>query len=326
MKITLFSRALLHSIGVCIVLFLSRNVEAQSSSQISKSNPATYQIQTGDFPLSTSSMAPSYIKLPDGWKFSQIEALGDLFLQGVGVQDSQENAERPTIVGMIFPKGVDPKPFVRSNSPFGLLLNSRIIVPFDFAKWDSKSWLMIVTFENKGHISDSLAAGWKSEDLLIQAQKTLLENTEELSLAGIADLKFQKWAKAPGWNAYKHTVSWIKQLEVPGKQTWLYGTSYVLTATGALGLHAVAHTNQLELVEKGMMSLRQGVAGLTVYDSKAFGNDVATYNVTDLAVGQSLTALSVQPKSFPASLVASLTGLLISSSIVLFVYLRRRRT
>lgn len=279
MKFILSSRFLSVCLVVCIFTGLSMS-NSQTSSSMN-------QIQSGTFPLSTSSLFPSGVNLPDGWKFLVMESLGDLFSQNVALQKSQLAENRPTIVGLIFPKGVDPKPFVQNAIPIALLINTRIMIPLTFPKWNSKSWLIVVTFEDNGHILESFAQTWNAEDLLKRTQETLLNNKDELSLADSTNLKLTNWAQAPRWNSYNHAVSWVKQLEIPGKQTWLYGSTYVLTATGALGFHAIAHVDQFQSLQKAMTMLRPGVKGLSEYDSKAYGSKIANYNVTDLVTGQS---------------------------------------
>jgi hypothetical protein len=286
----------------------------------------TNKIQSGTFPLSTSSLFPSGVNLPDGWKFLIMESLGDLFSQSVTLQKSQLAENRPTIVGLIFPKGVDPKPFVQDAVPVALLINTRVMIPLTFKSWNPKSWLVIVTFEDNGHILDSSAQTWNAEDLLKRAQETLLNNKDELGLAESTNLKLTGWAQAPRWNSWNHAVSWVKQLEIPGKQTWLYGSTYVLTATGALGFHAIAHMDQLQSVQQAMTVLRPGVKGLSEYGSKAYGSKIANYNVTDLVTGQSPYNPSPITLFFSRLLNPSvLTPLLISLGIGFLLRSSRKR-
>ena len=164
------------------------------------------------------------------------------------------------------------------------------IVPANVSILSAESWLIIVSYDNSGHIDDADAAGIDYGDLLSEMQQATRENSEERVKQGYEKLELVGWAEAPHYDSQAKKIYWAKQLKFgnsPPPDTLNYNIR-VLGRTGFLDLTAVASMEQLPMINTRVSDILSTVsfnAGNRYEDFDSASDHVAEYGIAGLIAG-----------------------------------------
>lgn len=170
-----------------------------------------------------------------------------------------------------------------------------------------KSWAVVITYEDDGHVSDADAAKIDYDQMLKEMQSDTHEANTERKKEGYPELELVGWAQKPHYDATSNKLYWAKELAFNDAHE--HTLNYDIRALGRggyLSLNAVAGMSQLGMVESEM----QKVLGMTAFDA---GARYADFNAsTDKVAAYGIGALVVGAIAAKAGLFAKLLVLLIA--------------
>ena len=164
------------------------------------------------------------------------------------------------------------------------------IVPAGVSILSAESWLIIVSYDDSGHIDDADAAGIDYAELLSDMQQSTRENSEERVKQGYEKLELVGWAEAPHYDSQAKKIYWAKQLkfgDAPPPDTLNYNIR-ALGRTGFLDLTAVAGMNQLPMINSRVNEILGTVSfniGNRYEDFDSTSDHVAEYGIAGLIAG-----------------------------------------
>ncbi|HEX6092983.1 MAG TPA: DUF2167 domain-containing protein [Dongiaceae bacterium] len=164
------------------------------------------------------------------------------------------------------------------------------IVPAGVSILSAESWLIIVSYEDSGHIDDADAAGIDYAELLSDMQQSTRENSEERVKQGYEKLELVGWAEAPHYDSQAKKIYWAKQLkfgDAPPPDTLNYNIR-ALGRTGFLDLTAVAGMDQLPMINSRVNEILGTVSfniGNRYEDFDSTSDHVAEYGIAGLIAG-----------------------------------------
>jgi len=164
------------------------------------------------------------------------------------------------------------------------------IVPAGVSILSAESWLIIVSYDDSGHVDDADAAGIDYADLLSEMQQSTRENSEERVKQGYEKLELVGWAEAPHYDSQAKKIYWAKQLkfgDAPPPDTLNYNIR-VLGRTGFLDLTAVASMSQLPMINQRVNEILDMVSfnpGNLYADFDASSDHTAEYGIAGLIAG-----------------------------------------
>lgn len=169
-----------------------------------------------------------------------------------------------------------------------------------------KSWAVVITYKDDGHVSDADAAKIDYDQMLKEMQESTREENPERKKQGYAELQLVGWAAKPHYDAATNKIYWAKELAFGDQHE--HTLNYDIRALGRggyLSLNAVAGMKQLPMVESEM----QKVLAMTEFDA---GQRYGDFNAsTDKVAAYGLGALVVGAIAAKAGLFAKLIALLI---------------
>jgi len=164
------------------------------------------------------------------------------------------------------------------------------IVPAGVSILSAESWLIIVSYDDSGHVDDADAAGIDYSDLLSEMQQATRENSEERVKQGYEKLELVGWAEPPHYDSGAKKIYWAKQLkfgDTPPPDTLNYNIR-ALGRTGFLDLTAVAGMNQLPMINSRVNEILGTVSfniGNRYQDFDSTSDHVAEYGIAGLIAG-----------------------------------------
>jgi uncharacterized membrane-anchored protein len=171
-----------------------------------------------------------------------------------------------------------------------------------------KSWAVVITYKDDGHISDADAAQIDYDKMLKEMQQSTHEENAERKRAGYPELELVGWAAKPHYDASSNKLYWAKELAFGDQHE--HTLNYDIRALGRggyLSLNAVAGIGQLPLVESEM----QKVLAMTQFDP---GQRYGDFNAsTDKVAAYGLGALVAGAIAAKAGLFAKLLVLLVAA-------------
>ena len=171
-----------------------------------------------------------------------------------------------------------------------------------------KSWAVVITYKDDGHISDTDAAQIDYDKMLKDMQEATHDSNAERKRAGYPELELVGWAAKPHYDASANKLYWAKELAFGGQNE--HTLNYDIRALGRggyLSLNAVAGMGQLPMVENEM----QKVLALTEFDA---GQRYGDFNAsTDKVAAYGLGALVAGAIAAKAGLFAKLLVLLLAA-------------
>lgn len=171
----------------------------------------------------------------------------------------------------------------------------------------SKTWVVVLTHVDEGHVSDKEAASTDYDKMLKDMQEEARDANPAREKAGYDRVDIVGWAERPHYDQASNKIYWAKELKFGGNsENTLNYDIRVLGRTGYLSLNAVAPASQLATVQAGM----QGVLAMTEFDP---GNRYADFNAsTDKVAAYGIAALVGGALAAKAGLFAKLLALLIA--------------
>ncbi len=164
------------------------------------------------------------------------------------------------------------------------------IVPAGVNILSAESWLIIISYDDSGHVDDADAAGIDYNDLLSEMQQATRENSEERVKQGYEKLELVGWAEPPHYYSQAKKIYWAKQLkfgDTPPPDTLNYNIR-VLGRTGFLDLTAVASMAQLPMINQRVSEILGIVAfnaGNRYQDFDSASDHMAEYGIAGLIAG-----------------------------------------
>jgi uncharacterized membrane-anchored protein len=171
----------------------------------------------------------------------------------------------------------------------------------------AKSWAVVITYSDDGHISDEDAAKLDYDQMLKDMQAATRDANAARKKQGYSEIELVGWAARPHYDATANKLYWAKELSVSDARE--HALNYDIRALGRggyLSLNAVAGINQLGMVESEM----QKVLAMTTFDAGArYGDFNAS---TDKVAAYGIGALVAGAIAAKAGLFAKLIVLLIA--------------
>ena len=152
-----------------------------------------------------------------------------------------------------------------------------------------KSWAVVITYSDDGHISDADAAKMDYDKMLKEMQQATHEENPERKKQGYPELELVGWAQSPHYDAASNKLYWAKELAFSdGHEHTLNYDIRALGRGGYLSLNAVAGMSQLPMVETEMqkvLAMTSFDAGARYTDFNASTDKVAAYGIGALVAG-----------------------------------------
>ncbi len=176
-----------------------------------------------------------------------------------------------------------------------------------------KSWAVVLTYSDDGHITDADAAKINYDDMLKEMQKSTSDDNPERVKQGYHAIQLVGWAQPPHYDATSNKLYWAKELSFDGSSE--HTLNYDIRALGRggyLSMNAIAGMDQLPVVQRDM----QKVLALTEFDS---GKKYTDFNAsTDKVAAYGLGALVVGAVAAKAGLFAKLFVALLAAKKIIF--------
>src|SRR4030095_7502872 len=124
------------------------------------------------------------------------------------------------------------------------------IVPANVDLLGGEGWVIIISYDDSGHVSDDDAAAINYDDLLKEMQQATRDNNEERKKQGYEPIELVGWAKPPYYDSQAKKLYWAKQLRFGGDSAETL--NYMIRAlgrSGVLELTVVASMQQLPAID-----------------------------------------------------------------------------
>lgn len=195
--------------------------------------------------------------LPAGWRYLQEKDARFMVEQVWG------NPPNPLVKGLALPKG----PITRT-------------------------WAIIVKYEDEGHTSDEDAAKLDYDEMLTQLKEGVKEANPARKQQGYPTLELLGWAEPPHYDAAAKKLYWAKRLQFSDTPTpTLNYDVRILGRKGHLVLTAVADDAELKVVQEGCVGVLQATeftAGNRYADFDESIDKKAAGGIAGLIVGGAL--------------------------------------
>jgi len=179
---------------------------------------------------------------------------------------------------------------------------------------EEKSWAVVVTYSDDGHVTDEEAAKTDYAKVLKDMQESTHDENAERKKQGYDTVELIGWATPPHYDQANNKLYWAKELAFEGSSE--HTLNYDIRALGRggyLSLNAIAGMSQLPRVEAGM----QRVLGMTQFDS---GHRYADFNSsTDKVAAYGIAALVAGGIAAKAGLFAKLFAMILAAKKLIFV-------
>jgi uncharacterized membrane-anchored protein len=181
------------------------------------------------------------------------------------------------------------------------------VVPTAVDPFEDQGWAVVLSYMDDGHVDDSDARKIDYKDLMSDMKKSTREDNEEREKAGYGKVDLVGWATEPRYDAGTHKMYWAKELDFGGAQHTLNYDVRVLGREGVLSMNAVAGMNQLNSIQRDMISL-QGLAdfnsGYRYEEYNKSTDKLAAYGLGALVAGGVAAKLGLFAKLFAVILAA----------------------
>lgn len=192
-------------------------------------------------------------------------------------------------------------------------------------------YVVVVTYDNDGHVSDHDAAGIDYDSMLRSMQKATNKHNATREQQGYPAITLVGWADRPHYDATHHKLYWAKDLSFAGdREDTLNYDVRTFGREGMLSLDAVAAMSDLTAVRTGMQRVlaRSRFTGGRRYEDFHHGDRVSKVTVAAVVAGGAyaaaktgLIALVLAKLKFLAIGVVGVVGALRRR-----IFRRRRRT
>ncbi|HEY2395057.1 MAG TPA: DUF2167 domain-containing protein [Rudaea sp.] len=165
-----------------------------------------------------------------------------------------------------------------------------MLIPAGAALTDEKnSWVVVISYSDDGHVSDSEASTLDYDKLLKEMQQSARDSKAEREKQGYPAIEIVGWATPPHYDAASNKLYWARELNFAGahEHTLNYDIR-VLGRGGYLSFNAVAGMHQLAMVKERMpqvLDMAQFDAGQRYADFNSSTDKIAAYGIGALVAG-----------------------------------------
>ena len=204
------------------------------------------------------------------------------------------------------------------ETTLGMILPADIS-PFDF----EKSWVVEISFDDEGYVSDKEASKMNFDKMLKSMQEGIQESNEAREEAGYEAYELVGWATAPRYDAAGHKLYWAEELNFGDDDyNTLNYNIRVLGRKGYLNLNVIGNMEQLAEIEMQIPNILQAVSfnqGSRYEDFNPTTDRLADYGIATLIAGgiaaktgllAKLSILLLGLKKFLVVIVVAVGGLL----------------
>ena len=181
------------------------------------------------------------------------------------------------------------------------------VVPTAVDPFEEQGWAVVLSYMDDGHVDDSDARKIDYKDLMSDMKKSTRDDNGEREKAGYGKVELLGWATEPRYDASTHKMYWAKELDFGGSQHTLNYDVRVLGREGVLSMNAVAGMNQLNSIQRDMISL-QGLAdfnsGYRYEEYNKSTDKLAAYGLGALVAGGVAAKMGLFAKLFAMLLAA----------------------
>jgi uncharacterized membrane-anchored protein len=163
------------------------------------------------------------------------------------------------------------------------------IVPANVDMLGGSGWIIVISYDDSGHVSDDDATGIDYDQLLKDMQSQTRKDSEERKKQGFEPIELVGWAKPPYYDSRAKKLYWAKRLKFGGDadETLNYSIR-ALGRTGVLELTVVASMQQLGMVDSRINEILGMVAfnsGSTYGEFSPSVDKAAEYGIAGLIAG-----------------------------------------
>ena len=165
-----------------------------------------------------------------------------------------------------------------------------MLIPAGAALTDEKnSWVVVISYSDDGHVSDSEASTLDYDKLLRDMQRDALDSKAEREQQGYPAIEIVGWAAPPHYDAASNKLYWARELNFAGaREHTLNYDIRVLGRGGYLSFNAVAGMHQLAMVKERMpqvLDMAEFDAGQRYADFNSSTDKIAAYGIGALVAG-----------------------------------------
>jgi len=163
------------------------------------------------------------------------------------------------------------------------------IVPANVDMLGGEGWIIVIKYDDSGHVSDDDAAGIDYDQLLKDMQAQTRTDSEERKKQGFESIELLGWAKPPYYDSKAKKLYWAKRLKFGDEadETLNYSIR-ALGRAGVLELTVVASMQQLPMVDSRIDEILGMVAfnsGSTYGEFSPSVDKAAEYGIAGLIAG-----------------------------------------
>jgi uncharacterized membrane-anchored protein len=165
-----------------------------------------------------------------------------------------------------------------------------MLFPAEMSPLDEKSWGVVVSYVEEGHVEDDDAEDIDFDDLLEQMQEETEAANAERKKTNFGTVHLVKWAEPPHYDAATHKLYWAKALDFEGnsEHTLNYAIR-VLGRKGVLEFNAVSEIKRLPEIRtkmKDVLGFAEFKQGSRYADFDPDLDEVAAYGIGGLIAGK----------------------------------------
>lgn len=165
-----------------------------------------------------------------------------------------------------------------------------MLIPAGAALTDAKnSWVVVISYSDDGHVSDSEASTLDYDKLLKDMQQDARDSKAEREQQGYPAIEIVGWATPPHYDAASNKLYWARELNFAGaREHTLNYDIRVLGRGGYLSFNAVADMHQLAMVKERMpqvLDMAEFDAGQRYADFNSSTDKIAAYGIGTLVAG-----------------------------------------
>lgn len=164
-----------------------------------------------------------------------------------------------------------------------------MLVPRELGLDDPESWVVVLSYDASGYVSDDDAVSIDYDALLEEMKAESAASNEFRRQEGYPVVELVGWAVPPRYDALGHKLYWAKELAFEGAQdSTLNYAVRMLGREGVLEMNAVASVGQVGMIERQMpdvIAMGGFVEGQRYEEFNADTDQVAAYGLAALVAG-----------------------------------------
>lgn len=175
-----------------------------------------------------------------------------------------------------------------------------MIVPAETGLFSDKSWAVIISYEEDGHVSDEDAESINYDELLSQMQHASKKANKDRVDNGYEPIEIVGWAEKPFYDKQTHKLYWAKELKFGEADTnTLNYNIRILGRKGVLLLNIVSGMPQFQVINAqipSLLAMTEFNAGSRYSDFNPSIDKIAAYGIAALVAGKVATKIGLLAK------------------------------